>query len=286
MKPNKSITLTKQEFDRPLILSIFLLLLVFFGVQSVFTIPTFFISNPGVKEIYVLFTNIFIIGAFLLFSKKYEKRSLQSLGITFANLPLNMLIGWLLGLLLISAVFVINLLTNSISTSFNANSISWIYVVSAFFGYLVQGTMEEILCRGIIMNSVASKYNVLLGIIVNTLVFSLLHGLNPSITFLALANIFFAGLLFSLVFYLSDNIFLVGAFHAAWNFLLGPVIGIRVSGLDFYSSVFRTDLNSENSLINGGKFGFEGGLGLTIAAFVFLSIIFLVIKTKKEKYLY
>ena len=286
MKPNKSITLTKQEFDRPLILSIFLLLLAFFGVQSVFTIPAFFISNPGVKEIYVLFTNIFIIGAFLLFSKKYEKRSLQSLGITFANLPLNMLIGWLLGLLLISAVFVINLLTNSISTSFNANSISWIYVVSAFFGYLVQGTMEEILCRGIIMNSVASKYNVLLGIIVNTLVFSLLHGLNPSITFLALANIFFAGLLFSLVFYLSDNIFLVGAFHAAWNFLLGPVIGIRVSGLDFYSSVFRTDLNSENSLINGGKFGFEGGLGLTMAAIVFLSIIFLVIKTKKEKYLY
>nr|WP_216697768.1 CPBP family intramembrane glutamic endopeptidase [Enterococcus innesii] len=220
MKPNKSITLTKQEFDRPLILSIFLLLLVFFGVQSVFTIPTFFISNPGVKEIYVLFTNIFIIGAFLLFSKKYEKRSLQSLGITFANLPLNMLIGWLLGLLLISAVFVINLLTNSISTSFNANSISWIYVVSAFFGYLVQGTMEEILCRGIIMNSVASKYNVLLGIIVNTLVFSLLHGLNPSITFLALANIFFAGLLFSLVFYLSDNIFFGWRFSCCLEFLV------------------------------------------------------------------
>ena len=157
-------------------------------------------------------------------------------------------------------MFLINLFTGSISTSINLGSLSWIYFITAFLGYFLQGTMEELVCRGFIMNSLSARYNVWTAILVNTLIFAGLHGFSDNVTLLAMFNLVLAGLLLSFIFYLTDNILLVGAFHAIWNFTLGPVFGVPVSGIGFYSSLFKTESISNQSIINGGLFGFEGGL--------------------------
>lgn len=283
MKLTQSMIQTKKERKGILGLTIFFGLVMVFLVQYLVSIPSELLSNSGAKDVYILFSNIVIIIALLVFCNVFEKRNPKTLGVNFSKFPIKLAIGWGLGFLLMFFAFLINLFTGAITIDFDLQSLSWIYFVTAFFAYFFQGTMEEFVCRGFIMNSLSAKYNVWTGIIVNTLIFSLLHGLNPSVTLLAMVNIFLAGLLLSFIFYLSDNIFLVGAFHAAWNFTIGPFLGVPVSGLKMYSSLLNAEPVAGKTLINGGDFGLEGGLGLTIPVVIAVFVAYyLIVKQQKS----
>ena len=283
MKLTQSMIQTKEERKGILGLTIFFGIFIVFFMQFIVGIPAESFSNNGLKDVYILFSNIIIIISLLAFCRIFEKRSPETLGVDFKLFPSKIAIGWILGFLLMIAAFLVNLITGSITINFDPKSLSWIYFITAFFGYFFQGTMEEFVCRGFIMNSLSAKYNVWTGIIVNTLIFTLLHALSPSVTILALFNIFLAGLLLSFIFYLSDNIFLVGAFHAAWNFAIGPFLGVPVSGLKMYSSLFNAEPIDGKTLINGGDFGLEGGLGLTIPVVIAVIVAYyLIVKQQKS----
>jgi hypothetical protein len=65
--------------------------------------------------------------------------------------------------------------------------------------------------------------------------------------------------------------------HFAWNFTMGPVLGVPVSGLTM-ASIGRMELADPNVIpssdwwaLTGGPFGFEGGLGSTLVMVVFIS---------------
>lgn len=275
---------TQKQRKGAIWLTIILGLIIVMAIQAISMIPSYYIENAGAQEVYVLFANVAVIIAILLFCRFFEKRSLASLGFRSTQIAKRVLTGILLASIFLTLVFLINFFTGSIQFASNLSTVRWIYVLASFFGYLPQGLMEEIVCRGFIMNSLSARYNVKTGILVNSLIFAILHGVNPAITPLALFNLFLAGLLLSTIFYLTDNILFVGAFHAVWNFMLGPVLGVPVSGLSIYSSLFKTTLLPDHTLINGGSFGFEGGLGLTIS--ISISFLFLFLYVKKRKALH
>ena len=278
-----SMALTKKERKRSVTLAILLGIILVIIVQTIVTeVPNLFISNIGAQEVTALFVNIFVIIAILLFSRYFENRSVASFGLTARHTLKNIGIGLLTGFVFLLFVFLVNLFFGSIKVSFHLESISWLYVIASFFGFLFQGTMEEVVCRGFIMNTVSAKMNVWMGVIINSIIFTALHGVNDSVTALAIFNLFLASLILSFIFYLSDNLLLVGAFHAIWNFLLGPFFGVPVSGLHIYSSVIQTDPVTDKALINGGGFGFEGGLGLTIGAVLMLIVLFYFVKKKND----
>ncbi|MDR2276368.1 MAG: CPBP family intramembrane metalloprotease [Vagococcus sp.] len=279
--PTNSIELTKKERKRSVILAILIGIILMIVVQTIFTeVPKQFISNTGAQEVIALFVNIFVILAVLAFSHLFENRTVASFGLSWEKPLKNIGIGLLTGFIFLLFVFFVNLLAGSINISFDFSSISWIYVIASFFGFLFQGTMEELVCRGFIMNSISAKTNVWTGVLINSIIFTTLHGLNDSVTILAILNLFLASLILSIIFYLSDNLLLVGAFHAIWNFMLGPFFGVPVSGLSIYSSVIKTEPVASKAIINGGNFGFEGGLGLTIGAVLMLIILFYFVKKK------
>lgn len=278
-----SMELTKKERKRSITLAIIIGIILMIVVQTFVTeVPKQFVSNIGAQEVIALFVNIFVILAVLLFSRIFESRSVASFGFTKKKPLKNIGIGLLTGFVFLLFVFLVNLLSSSIEVSFNLESISWLYVIASFFGFLFQGTMEEVVCRGFIMNTVSAKTNVWMGVIINSIIFTALHGVNDSVTALAIFNLFLASLILSFIFYLSDNLLLVGAFHAIWNFMLGPFFGVPVSGLRIYSSVIQTTPLSNKTLINGGGFGFEGGLGLTIGAILMLIVLFYFVKKKND----
>lgn len=278
-----SMALTRMERKRSVTLAILLGILLVIVVQTIVTeVPNLFISNRGAQEVIALFVNIFVIIAIFLFSRYFENRSVASFGLTTKKPLKNIGIGLLTGFVFLLFVFLVNLLFGSIEVSIDLESISWLYVIASFFGFLFQGTMEEAVCRGFIMNTVSAKTNVWMGVIINSLIFTALHGVNDSVTTLAIFNLFLASLILSFIFYLSDNLLLVGAFHAIWNFLLGPFFGVPVSGLHIYSSVIQTAPVTDKVLINGGGFGFEGGLGLTIGAILMLIVLFYFVKKKND----
>ena len=129
------------------------------------------------------------------------------------------------------------------------------------------------------MNSVAAKTNIVFAIIINSVLFSLIHLGNPNVTILGMLNIILVAVFFSIYAIWRGNIWGAGAIHSAWNFTLSCVIGINISGIST-PSIFTSDL-SGSKLLTGGGFGFEGGVVLTIL--LLLLIIFLSYRMISQK---
>ena len=98
----------------------------------------------------------------------------------------------------------------------------------------------------------------------NALLFAMLHLGNDGVSPLALINLTLFGIFASVYFIKSGNIWGIGAFHSIWNLAQGNFYGIRVSGIVTTCSVLASSRVEGRSLINGGSFGLEGGLAVTV----------------------
>lgn len=277
---SSSMELTKLEKKRGVwiqILWMFILLVVSQAIPLLFRINTDETTSTGF--INSLLSQICPIIVVVLYCRFVEKRSAKSLGFYKEGFFKQTGIGILIGIVMMSGVFILNLLTKSINVTSNIHSVSWVFVIMTFFGFMIQGLSEEVLFRGYLMNSFASK-GALVAIIVNTILFALLHGANSSISIIALINLILAGLIYSLLFYLTNNIWLLGACHALWNYMQGPIFGLKVSGHPLPSSVLLVNSFSDKTLFNGGDFGFEGGLGVLIISIITTVILVVLIKNK------
>jgi len=123
---------------------------------------------------------------------------------------------------------------------------------------------EEIAFRGYLLALLARWRGWWLGAVGSSILFSLAHLLNPSLNFIALVNIVLAGLAFALALRLSGSLWLPTTFHFMWNYLLGPVFGLPVSGLTEFSAGAVAQVSGP-PLWTGGAFGPEGGLAATLA---------------------
>ena len=276
-----SMLLTKKEQKRSVVLAVVIATVCSYAfIKSSRILLSNIIPDQQVQDVIELFSGMLVIIGLFAFARYYSGRSSASLGLSWKKPFKNIGIGLLTGGAFLTFVFLINLAFGSIEVSFDLQSISFLYIVACFFGYFVQGTMEEVLARGFTMNAVSAKTNIWIGIIVSSVIFTAMHGANPSMGIIPILNLFLASLILSFVFYLSDNILLAGVFHGMWNFMLGHFYGVSVSGWDNTSSILQTCLLPDMSLINGGDFGFEGGLALSIAGAITLAIQFYFVKRK------
>lgn len=172
-----------------------------------------------------------------------------------------------------------NWLSRSVSTTLNP-SINWSMIFILFITFTIQGMTEEVLIRGFVMNIISVKVKPVRSILINSLIFAGIHLGNDNVTFLSIFNLFIFGILFSMLFYWSDNMWLTGAAHSIWNFTMGPVLGIEVSGLILNDTIFKTVSIPSKSLLNGGTFGLEGGIVTTIIGVLGCLILWYVSKDK------
>ena len=188
--------------------------------------------------------------------------------------------GLLLGMAIIIIVYLINLLFDAMHSTVNP-SIPWFTLTWVIGLFMIQGLTEEVIARGFLMNKISYQIGVPAGIIINSAFFSFLHFLNPNTSILSFVNLFLAGIVFSLLFYWSDNIWLTGAAHSFWNITLGVFLGNEVSGQALPATILNTESNMDHSIINGGHFGLEGGLVVTVISIL---VIALLLKLSLKKY--
>ena len=145
--------------------------------------------------------------------------------------------------------------------------------------FIIQGSTEELLIRGWLMQLTASRYGVTAGIVFSTIIFSLLHGGNikPSDELvLGLLNIVLVGAFLGLYAAQEGSIWGVCGWHAAWNWFLGLGFGLEVSGGDLGAGALVVDLKSNGGVpwwITGGAFGPEASVittGVLLAGFLWL----------------
>ncbi len=200
-----------------------------------------------------------------------SKINLEAIGLDTAGLAMNITNGVLAGFLALTIVGLLIQLAGGVSITyvFEASYLGPLLLGLVFFAF--QGVFEELVFRGYLMPHFSKKLGVPFAIIGNSLLFALIHGMNPGITALPLINLFVFGVIFSLLYLLSGNLWLTGLAHSLWNYTQGFVFGSLVSGLNIKESVFKSTPVDGMELISGGKFGFEGSIITTIAGLILIA---------------
>ena len=155
--------------------------------------------------------------------------------------------------------------------SFDAGS-PLVGVVYGFLFFAVFATLEEVLVRGYLLVNVAeglrgvsaSDRRAVLGAIgLTAALFGILHAANPGGTALSLVNIAVAGVFFGVAFAATNRLaFPIGA-HVGWNFAVGSLFGLPVSGLRTDSALLSVRPDGP-TLVTGGGFGPEGGIVMLV----------------------
>ncbi len=231
--------------------------------------------------ILMLFSNAGIILVTLLFCKLIQKRKVTTVGFQKPDMWKEYLTGMGIGFGIFTAAVLLCVITGSLKIQGMSPSFSIGIFVLFLLGYLVQGMAEEVLCRGYFLVSVSRRYPLAVGIIANAVLFAALHLLNNGITALAFINLVLFGVFASVYFVKRGNIWGVGALHSIWNLAQGNVYGIRVSGIQTSCSVLSSEMVAGRELINGGDFGLEGGLAVTIVLVVGTLVL---LATRQRRY--
>lgn len=218
-----------------------------------------------IQEIIMIFTPI-------IAWKYVMKRPLTNMG--FGSIKIHgkeFITGLLFGIVSMTIVFMALLLSG------NATVTSWTPVFSLntliyLVLYILVGFAEEIFGRGYIMATLRQTRNIPVVILVSAIIFALLHGMNPGIGILPLINLTIFGILFAYTYLKSGNIWMAIGYHITWNYFQGNVFGFKVSGTN--TGGILTTTYENNTIINGGDFGPEGGLFVTailLLGFVFVT---------------
>lgn len=238
-------------------------------------------NSPESYLIITLFSTALAIVGAIIYCRFIEKRKVSTMGFRKKGFAFEYLFGFIAGTLLFSLAILFCCLVGAAEFSGVSAEFSIAIIVAYFFGYMVQGMSEEVVFRGYLMVSASRRYHAAVGVAVSSVMFSLAHLSNGGVTPLALINIALCGVLFGLYILKRGNIWGAAAMHTAWNFAEGNLFGTGVSGLPVKNSVFAVEMSENMPLINGGKFGPEGGLAVTLTMLIGIT---LVIFMKSNKY--
>ena len=89
---------------------------------------------------------------------------------------------------------------------------------------------------------------------------------------LSFLSLFFAGMALGISYIYTKNLWFPIGLHLSWNFFQS-LFGFNVSGQNFYS-LFQTHKTNE-TLLNGGEFGFENSIFGIISEIVIILMVFL-----------
>ena len=207
-----------------------------------------------------------LIGIFVLLwilMKFVDKEPFINLGFNIKGKMNDIILGMALGLLLMAVGYSTLIFLGEIKfVSFNYDLKSIILLFLLFIGVSV---VEETYVRGYVLKNLLKSFNPVVSLIISSAIFSLLHFFNPNVNYIALTELFIAGILLGVSYVYTKNLWFPIALHLSWNFFQ-VMFGFNVSGMDTYSLIEFEIL--ENNNINGGDFGFEGS---------YLSILFSLI---------
>ena len=227
-----------------------------------------------------LFATSVVVAGTILYCRFLEKRQLWTMGIIRRGAVAEYAVGWLIGAGMVSLSMLPGLLAGDIRITGFSPEIPWGMLILMFIAFSIQGLSEELLCRSYFCISLARRTKMQWAMVISSAAFALLHGANGGLTLLALLNLVLYGVFAALWLIRCGNVWGIAAMHSAWNYVQGNVWGSTVSGLDVGGSIFTMEHIGERTILAGGQFGLEGGLGVTMV--LCIGIIWLGVMKNRE----
>jgi uncharacterized protein len=131
-------------------------------------------------------------------------------------------------------------------------------VLALVLVWLVQGSTEEIVVRGYLLQIHGQQLPAWVAVLVTSVGFALAHlGAGP----VALVNISLIAIFFAFISLRRGSIWLASGIHVGWNYAQGNLLGIPVSGSARDTAlVFLGPTPGAPEMISGGRYGIEGSL--------------------------
>ena len=147
------------------------------------------------------------------------------------------------------------------------------------------GVVEEMVFRGLILDLLKNRWNLVVAVIAPSVVFGFVHvlGMNFSIGSIILVTVAgtMVGIMFSLVALEGGSIWNSAVMHMAWNtIIIGGLfrVGINKDPADIYEYL----LASDKFWITGGEFGIESALPSVIGYTIVAAIAFMMLRKKNK----
>ena len=147
------------------------------------------------------------------------------------------------------------------------------------------GVVEEMVFRGLILDLLKNRWNLVVAVIAPSVVFGFVHvlGMDFSIGSIILVTVAgtMVGIMFSLVALEGDSIWNSAVMHMAWNaIIIGGLlrIGINKDPADIAEYL----LASDKFWITGGEFGIESALPSVIGYTIVAAIAFMMLRKKNK----
>ena len=237
-------------------------------------------SNEGNAEFLEIlgdnfaFLGYWIIAFIYLLLVKSDKPILRAFGREPRGNTVKMALwGLLIGLGMNALCVGIAVFHGDIQLSFSSFPVLKLLLV--FLSVFAQSGGEELLCRGVLYQRLRKGYrNPWVAILVNPIVFVLVHSLIPGITIWAVLSIYLAGVMFSLMVYYLDSLWMAMAAHAAWNFTQNFIFGLPNSGTVYDFSIFKLNsATARTSLCYNVAFGVEASMTAVLVLAFAVSIL-------------
>ena len=145
--------------------------------------------------------------------------------------------------------------------------------------------VEEVAFRGYPFRRLIEAVGPVAATITMSLLFGLLHILNPSATWTSTVVTVLAGLLLSVAWLRTHGLWMGWGFHFAWNASMGILFGLPISGINDFSSIVETRTIGHLGL-TGGNYGPEGAAFTAIVLLIGIVILVRVTRNYAWHYTY
>lgn len=218
------------------------------------------------------------IGLMLLM---FDRKRQWTLGFQDRKAGRHLLSGMGMGILLMSAAFLLIWLTGGLQPlSLNWNGEVARSLIVWFLFFIFVAVNEEVVARGYVQGLLKARLGVTAGIIGNSLIFAALHLANSGVldSPIPLLNLFLAGVLMALAREQTGSLWAPIGIHLTWNFFQGNLYGFAVSGMD--TPTLITIKTQGPGWLNGSSFGAEGSLiGLLV---LIAGILYYIFRLRKD----
>lgn len=212
-----------------------------------------------------------------------DRRVIADLGLGGSGWWRNLGFGLLLGVVMTTVVFGLELAAGLITVSgtfvtestFGLTAPSfWPALAATLAMFLAVGVGEEVVFRGYLFTNLAEGLNGLgpigpraaIGVsaVATSAIFGVVHLGNPNATLVSAFNITAVGVFFAATYVATDDLGIPIGIHITWNFSLSAVYGFPVSGISAPATLVDVRQTGD-PLVTGGRFGPEAGLVVYVA---------------------
>ncbi len=207
----------------------------------------------------------------------FEKRPFWTMGYELKNAATQYGRGFLAGALMFAASVGILALFGSVQLEQGDPSTQGFAtlggVTFVLFGWIVQGGAEEVLMRGWALPVIGARTRPWIGLLASSILFALLHLLNPGLSVIAMVNLALFGVFAGLYAMREGSLWGISALHTVWNWVQGNFFGFEVSGTTANGGTVFNLMETGADWLTGGSFGPEGGVAVTVVLAVGLAFL-------------